>query len=406
MLTLSKSQGTGGKIKQSPEDFVVEEITKNGTVLKLDKMYAAENIGAETLQSGRFSEFVLQKKGWNTAQALRSIAKAFRRGIKSTAFAGTKDRMSLSTQLCSIFGVTPEQLNSVRIKDIQINGAWYSDSKVEMGQLLGNRFCVTVRQPVSAAEQKANDIIEELNGRFPNYFGEQRFGSRGNNVEIGVCMLKGDYEGAAMRFLADTTNEINQDAIAARKRLADEHNFAQALQYFPNYLKYERTMLEYLSQYPTNYANAIRKLPRSLSLMFVHSVEAQIFNRELELRIENDQTSLMEEDTGCGVDTFGFPDLSTAQKHASGAKLILANTVGYDTEPNEIENQVLQELEITTEMFKLPKMPELNCKGTLRVLFAPYIGMEVVQASDQDLCFSFSLPSGCYATVLLSEFIK
>lgn len=406
MLTLSKSKGIGGKIKQSPEDFVVEEITKNGTVLKLDKTYTADDIGAETLQSGKFSEFVLQKKDWNTAQALRSIAKNFRRGIKSTAFAGTKDRTAISTQLCSIFGVGPEQLNTVRIKDIQINGAWYSNSKVEMGDLLGNRFYVTVRQPNAAAEQKANDIIEELNGRFPNYFGEQRFGSRGNNVEIGISMLKGDYEGAAMRFLTDTTNEINQSATEARKRLAGEQDFTQALQYFPGYLKYERTMLEYLSKYPSNYANAIRKLPRSLSLMFVHSVEAQIFNRELELRIDNDQTISMEDDITCGVDASGFPDLSSAQKHASEAKLIVANIVGYDTKPNQVEDQVLKELEINTEMFKLPKMPELNCKGTLRVLFAPYIGMEVLQDNDQNLRFGFSLSSGCYATVLLSEFLK
>ena len=64
-----------------------------------------------------------------------------------------------------------------------------------------------------------------------------------------------------------------------------EQDFKEALKYFPEYLKYERMLLEYLARFPDNYANAIRKLPRSISLMFIHSVESYIFNKELEERI-------------------------------------------------------------------------------------------------------------------------
>ena len=39
----SKSSGITGQIKQSPEDFVVEEIISDGTILELNKEINLEN---------------------------------------------------------------------------------------------------------------------------------------------------------------------------------------------------------------------------------------------------------------------------------------------------------------------------------------------------------------------------
>ena len=149
------------------------------------------------------------------------------------------------------------------------------------------------REGSGGSEGSISSTVSELGGIFPNYYGEQRFGYRKTNFNIGLSMLKGDFKAAALNFLTSTQNETMDDAREARKRLSDELDFGAALDYFPKYLKYERSMLEYLSKYPTNYANAIRKLPRSLSLMFIHSVEAQIFNWELDERIKEAQCSRM-----------------------------------------------------------------------------------------------------------------
>ncbi|MGC8670046.1 MAG: tRNA pseudouridine(13) synthase TruD [Candidatus Micrarchaeia archaeon] len=409
MINITSSKKIAGTIKNSPEDFVVQEIALNGSVIEANKVYTSSMLGMDN-PDGKFAVFVLQKKDWNTIQALRAIAKKFRRGIKSVGFAGTKDRTSISTQLCSLYGVKSEELQKIHIKDIQINGAWNSSNAVKLGDLLGNKFEVLIRGVSENDYSIAKDIKEELDslGVFPNYFGDQRFGVRKNNFEIGLSMLKGDFESAAMRFLTDSSNELSTDAVEARKRLIEEMDFKKALNYFPRYLKYERFVIEYLSKYPGNYANAIRRLPRTLSLMFVHSVEDTIFNRELEHRLKEHRIAPEHGDMVCSI-SGKFYDLKSTHifENIEENVIPVANIVGYDSKPNEFEKNMLEELGLSLEDFKLNGMPELNCKGSFRALFAPFKDLSLSHtSSDEVLKLAFSLPSGSYATVFIDEFLK
>ncbi len=400
-----------GKIKGSAEDFVVEEITKNGTVLEVNGQYTAQDIGLES-KPGKFSVFVLQKRNWNTLQALREIARRNRRGIKSAAFAGTKDRSSVSTQLCSLFGATPEGLLAMHMKDIRINGAWLSDSQVKMGDLLGNRFTISidVEGDMDDAKRSVEAIETELGGMFPNYFGSQRFGNRGNNVDVGVHLLKGDFKSAAMAFLTDYENEKMDEAVEARKKLASELDFKAALAYFPMYLKYERQVLDYLWKYPGDYANAMRRLPRQLFLMFVHSVESYIFNAELADRLASGAIEPADGDLVCTAGKLGFPDMSNIGKYdgsSTAQQFIVGNIVGYETkELTEFEAAMLEEMGLTLDDFKAKSVPELNSKGGMRVLFTPYSGFECIDSAGSSVKLRFSLPSGSYATSLLNEFVN
>ena len=403
MQTLSTAKGIGGTIKAAADDFCVEEITKTGVVLETGRSYTPEELGIEKGGTdSKFTVFVMQKRDWNTLQALKEIGAKCGRGMKSTNFAGTKDRTSVSTQLCSIFGAKPETVMGVHVKDIQINGAWPSDNKVELGGLLGNRFTIKVtdvRNPGNV------DLIDrELCGIFPNYYGSQRFGTRDNNVDIGVDMLKGDFKSAAMRFLTDTTNESNEEAINARIRLKDDEDFVEALEYFPRHLKYERMLLNSLAEVDTDFGRAIRKLPRTLSLMFIHSVESYIFNKEVELRVKERRVEPEGDGRACTADRFGFPDLDV-DASSTEKKFIVGNTVGYDTLLNATQEKLLGELGIAQEQFRMKSMPELNSKGSRRVLFAPYVEF-AAQVNGSEVTLRFSLPAGSYATVLLGEFIK
>ncbi len=407
----ASTEPVDGSTKASASDFIVEEITSTGSVIEIDRQYSPEELGFKS-SGGKFTVFVMQKKDWNTVQALKVIARHSGRGIKSAAFAGTKDRTSISTQLCSMFGATPERLLSAHIKDIKINGAWSSDSAVKMGDLLGNRFTVRiiVNKSIDEAMRSFDAVSTELNGRFPNYFGGQRFGNRGNNVDIGVYMLKGDFESAAMSFLADSKNETMKEAVEARDRLAAEKDFGAALSYFPQYLKYERLLLDYLAKYPGNYANAMRRLPRQLFLMFVHSVESYIFNAELSHRIANGETEPAHDDIVCTGGALGFPDLSTATQYDNvegrNKAFIVGNIVGYETTGlTGFEKDMLEKLGLGLEDFKMKGIPELNSKGGKRVFFAPYAGFEY-GISGNDIVSKFSLPSGSYATSLLNEFVR
>ncbi|MGC8495883.1 MAG: tRNA pseudouridine(13) synthase TruD [Candidatus Micrarchaeia archaeon] len=408
MLTLTKSPKANGTIKSVPEDFVVEEITKQGFPIGIGKHYTGEELGFKESAEGAFSFFVLQKRNWNTIQALKQVARIFRKGIKSVNFAGTKDRIAVTAQLCSIHGVAPEQLLSLHIKDISINGAWRAASPIKLGDLAGNRFAIKVRD-VSAADfenMKASRGELEVHGVFPNYFGEQRFGNRGNNIDIGISILKGDFERAAMLFLTDHSNEISIEAVEARERLEREHDFRKALEYFPKYLKYERTVIDYLARFPENYANAMRKLPRSLLLMFVHSVESEIFNMEVEERVKAGLVAPGEGDIVFDASELFFDQNAAHVYNGKFKSYPVGNLVGYNTTPNQFEKSILEKLGISTEDFKVKGMPELNCKGTTRVLFAPYAAFTMNYDEKSSTAeIRFSLPSGSYATVLLRELI-
>jgi len=409
-----------GRIKSTPDDFVVEEITLSGKVLELGRVYSKDILGINESQdlSGKeaFTVFVMQKRGWNTVQALRSIAEACGRGIRSVGFAGTKDRIALSTQLCSIYGAEPEAVAGVRIKDISVNGAWKSDKGVKLGDLLGNRFTVTIRD-ISGFDQ-IEKINRSLGGTFPNYYGLQRFGYRFNNVSIGVHMLKGEFKEAVMTYLTDSSNETNEENIAARQRLSKEWDFAEALFYFPKSMKYERSMLGHLSRSHDDYAGAIRSLPRQVQLMFVHAVESYVFNASLAKRVESKEFTPREGELVCSSNALGFPNLSSVQRYngkqggesnTDGELFVLGNVIGYDTPDSAIsayEKEVLEQLGITPYSFKVRKLPGIASKGTLRPLFAPYTNFAAVQEAEDTARLRFSLPSGSYATVLLNEFIN
>jgi tRNA pseudouridine13 synthase len=404
MLRLSGGERAAGGIKTNAEDFVVEEITTSGVILSRDMVHSAEELKESVAgPESKFTRFVLQKTDWNTASALREVTKRVGRGIKSAGFAGSKDRTSISTQLCSIYGASPEQLLSINAKDIKINGAWRGDKQVGLGDLLGNRFTLTLRDTKDT--DRIGHIGKELNGLFPNYYGSQRFGIRDNNFDVGLAIMKGDFEAAVLRFLTDSTNERNQEAVEARKRLFAERDFGAALGYFPRYLKSERLVLQYLSMNPTDFGNAIRKLPRAITLMFVHSVESRIFNMELEMRIKNGRLKAEMGDLVCASDFYGFPDLETVRPFDGGKySFLVGNIVGYDTAELTVEEkELLEQIGISKEDFRVKRMPELNCKGTFRPLFAPYNDFHFSEGGG---VMSFSLPSGSYATVLASEFLE
>jgi tRNA pseudouridine13 synthase len=419
-MYLSNTKGIGGIIKSNAESFIVEEIIQNGNILEINKKYGALdlNLNDSSNQNDKFVIFILQKKNWNTIQALKAIARRFKRGIKSIGFAGTKDRISISTQLCSFYGISKEQipmLKSLNIKDLSINGAWLGNKKIGLGDLQGNKFTVTIERNLLNKNDDNNtieSINNELNGVFPNYFGTQRFGTRANNVEIGIDILKGNLESATMKFLVDTNNEYNEEAINARKRLNNEKDFKSAIQYFPKYLKYERLILEHLSKISNDYAGALKKLPRNILLMFTHSVSSYIFNSELDYRIKHKMFEPLDGDLICYENEQGLPDINNILKYENNKQqnynsknFIIGNIIGYDKELNSVEEKIMKSLNIEKEDFKVKEMPELKNKGSYRTLFAPYLNFNYKTSNDK-IIMQFSLLSGSYATVLLDEFMK
>ncbi len=390
----SKSKHVNCAIKQEVSDFVVEEIMQDGTILECNKSIERANNG------NQFVHFVLQKEDWSTTDAARKIASYLHISPKRINYAGTKDKRAITTQLMSAFGVKKESILGLKINGIKILGAWNSNIKMDLGVLLGNRFKIKVSGNVN--RNIVNEIFSELNGEFPNYFGPQRFGgSRENTHIIGEMLLRSELRNAAETYLMDSSNETNAYAIAARKQLREEKDYKKALVYFPKHLKLERLMLSHLAKYPNDYGGAFRKLSRQILLLFVHAFQSYLFNITLSERLAEGKLKLEEGEYYCESPqvrgNLDFPNLNkkTNKRH------IVGKIIGYETELNERENEILERFDIRKIDFKIRALPEINSKGTYRVLLAP-----LKNFGYQNNIFTFSLPSGSYATSALREFIK
>lgn len=388
---LSKSPGIGGELKSCPEDFIVEEIGSDGFVFA-----TGSNISRPD-EEGKFIHFILQKRDWSTSSAISEIAKRLRTTHRAFNVAGNKDKVAITTQLASAQGVKKEELLGLDIRDIRINGAWNARERVHMGGLLGNRFTIKVRDSCEDAILRSEAIAAELGKAFPNYFGEQRFGSsRKNTYQIGVKLLKGEIENAVRSFLFDSEGETHTEAKLARKELEESGNYAAALNTFPRHLRLERSMIAHLAKKPDDFSGALRELPRSNLLMFIHAVQSHLFNRSLSDRI-SEGLELERGEYFCG-ETSGFPDISKTE--AEG--WIAARLIGYQTNLNEREKKLLEELGLEKENFRMKFLPEINSKGSYRTLLAPMKDFNL----GPDSTFRFSLQSGSYATVAMREFMK
>ncbi|MEM4272141.1 MAG: tRNA pseudouridine(13) synthase TruD [Candidatus Bilamarchaeaceae archaeon] len=396
---LSKSEGIGGEIKISPDEFIVEEISQDGTVMEINKKIEKPDADASSGQKGKFTHFILQKRDWTTSSAIKRLSKALRVGQKRFDYAGTKDKVACTTQLVSVFAVSKEQLFSLQLKDIQINGAWSAFEKVKTGDLLGNRFKIRwhAEKEMANAEERVSAILAELGGKFPNYFGPQRFGSiRRNTHRVGELIVRRRFQEAALHFLAEMSSEENEEARIARSHLLETSDFSLALREFPKHLRLERSMLAHLAGHSTDYIGAFRKLPRQTLLMFIHAFQSWLFNEALSARIKDGMVRKEGGEIYCGANAYGFPD----QKKA-GEDFLCGKLLGYDSEPNEREKEILAGHGISLSDFEIREMPELSSKGCFRPLLCPLKDFEFREG-----VFSFSLPSGAYATSALREFTK
>ena len=384
----SKTEGIGGIIKQTPGDFVVEEITPGKKVLEVNFENEIKEI-KEIKENfkGEFAHCVLQKYNWDTMRAVKEISKRLHISQKRTGFAGTKDKRAITTQRISVYNVSPENLMKIKIKDMVLGNFQYSDDKIDLGDLWGNRFTITVRNiNLNSGEiaKRIEKIAGELKYGFPNFFGVQRFGTvRPITHLVGKEILKQNFKKAVMIYLCDVYEDESFESVKARRKLTETGDFKDALENFPKHLGYETAMLNALAENRDDYTGALKVLPKKLRMLFVHAYQGFIFNRALSRYIKG----------GFYVERLPL--------------------VGYETIPDEISADILESEKIRQENFKINYMKDLSSKGQVRECFVPFYDFKILKTGEDELnkgknkiIIRFSLPKGCYATCLLREFMK
>ena len=331
--------GIGGRWKERPEDFVVEEIP-----------------AYEPVDSGEHLFLWIEKRDVAGADLISHVGRTLRCPLGDIGVAGVKDRRAVTRQYLSVPVKYADLIEKLGTESIQVLKSARHNNKLRTGHLRGNRFSILIRD-IDSAEALAPALAIADRVRkcgFPNYYGQQRFGHNGETLKLGLDLLSG------------------------QKRSRD-------------------------------IPEPQRRFLRRMSLS---AVQSDLFNHALAERL-NDQL----------LNTVMVGDVMEVV--ASGGKFVAADI---HTEQPRYD---LGETAVTGPMFG-PKMCEpegvplqreqqlLERSGLLPEHFAKFLNLmtgtrrpyvvrpaELIVSPDAEgLRFSFSLPSGSYATVLLGEFMK
>ena len=166
-----------GRLRVVPEDFQVRE-----------------EISFTLDGAGEHVWLWVCKRGANTDWVARRLAE--RAGIPSGAvsYAGLKDRHAVTEQWFSVHlpGRAEPDWTANPDPDFVVLNAVRHSRKLRRGALSGNAFRVTLRElDGDPAELAARLKLIAATG-VPNYFGEQRFGYEGGNLEQAEAMLRGE----------------------------------------------------------------------------------------------------------------------------------------------------------------------------------------------------------------------
>jgi tRNA pseudouridine13 synthase len=106
-------------------------------------------------------------------------------------YAGLKDRYAITRQWFSIYlpkGETPD-LTQLQHPEFKVLSQTRHVKKLRPGDLQGNRFRIVLRDVTGDRDAIEASLEAVASQGVPNYFGAQRFGFGGGNVEQGRAML-------------------------------------------------------------------------------------------------------------------------------------------------------------------------------------------------------------------------
>ena len=409
--------GIGGKLRVRIDDFRVNEIF----------LYPSKK------ENGNFTIAEVSCRNWETHTLVKEIAHRLHLSQRRISFAGTKDKRAWTTQLMSFDHVSPEHLSCLRIKDVSFENIYQSDIPVRLGDLLGNRFQITIRNiPNRVQKSHISSLLSVFQtwGGFPNFYGVQRFGIiRPITHLVGKYIVQGDFEKAVLTYVAHPLKGEKDETYHLREDLESTRDYTKAFHSYPDSLNFEKAMLHTLAQNPDDFIGALHQLPKNLLLMFINAYESYMFNKILSDRIGQGlpihqavigdivfpvrKNIVMTECIPVRTSNIEKVNTQIMKKKAVVTGLL----VGYDTmyakgEMGDIEQRILEEEKIDPRDFIIPEIPFLSSRGSRRALLALMPLLDWVVHDDEfskdhhALQLRFELQKGCYATSLLREIMK
>jgi tRNA pseudouridine13 synthase len=389
----TSSPGTGGLIKQNPEDFKVFEILHDSVLrdychLKNDKY--------------KFPLYSLQKTGLDSNHALIEIKGVLGLNLRCL---GIKDSKAVSTQYC-----TTDQRLTIKTGNTphtKLSLIGFTKEPLRKSHLVGNQF-----QIVISNMKHCNSLNFTNETSFiPNFYGLQRFGSaRLVTHLVGRQILKKDFSDAVHTLLCHTTCYDTKLSKEIRDKCEDPANYTSVLKSMPSGMDIERNILISLINGKDS-ISCLRSIPINIRRLFVHAYQAFVFNECISSLIMEG-----EEVTKC-VDKDLCFELENAQilgklrKFSTGMnienKVPATQLAGYGLRDREgrFEKTMLKIISdegLSIKNFFVKEMQELSVQGGFRQL--PLMVSDF-NYDDKNI-IKFRLPVGAYATTLLRELMK
>lgn len=164
------------RIRTTPDDFQV-----------------TEELGYEFTGDGEHDFLWVEKTGTNTEWLSRQLARFADVPARDVGYAGLKDRHAVTRQWFSVPRWNAPDWNSFDVDGAVILDVQRHNKKLRRGAHRANRFRIVLRgedlaSRVADIEQRIEAIRQQ---GVPNYFGEQRFGRDGSNLDLADVWAKG-----------------------------------------------------------------------------------------------------------------------------------------------------------------------------------------------------------------------
>jgi tRNA pseudouridine13 synthase len=152
-----------------------------------------ENLGFDLTGTGEHVYLLVRKNGANTQWVADRLAEHAAVRAVDVGFSGLKDRHALTTQWFSIpapTGKSPDW-QGFQAAGVEILEQQRHDRKLKRGVHRSNQFRICLRSQALERTRVTERLQQiHLNG-VPNYFGEQRFGHGGSNLDSALQLFAG-----------------------------------------------------------------------------------------------------------------------------------------------------------------------------------------------------------------------
>ncbi len=330
--------------------FVSDGLPGIGGAIKVqpEHFVVEETLPYAACGEGEHVYITFRRSGWNTADAARRIQTCLKLKPSDVGWGGRKDKTAVVVQTfslrCGIRADLTGIQNALAELPFEILAISRHTNKIKTGHVAANRFTIVVSQPETDALPRALAIADRLKRTgVPNFYGPQRFGHNMQNIPRGFALME---RGKGAR----------QDAF------------------------------------------------------LVSVVQSVLFNTWLKQRMQDGlYGSLLSGDLVKKTDTggmFTIEDLAEDTPRFDAGEIVYTGPIyGYKMrDANHVaferETTLLNDFGFSPGTFRPFRAPGSRREAILRPQ-----DLNIAEAAE-GLRFSFTLPSGAYATTVLREFMK